>query len=245
MQQSSQLDGNLQISLLFFSSAVFGKGFMAVDMGFRNSAGPQKHQAVALMSNSDQSVFYRCIIDAFQDTLYAHVNRQFYRECNIYGTVDFIFGNSAVVLQLCNIFAKFPLPGQQNTITAQGKFDPNQNTGITIHDCTILPLGNLRSVQTFLGRPWKLYSTTLFIGNNLGGLIDPKGWLPWVGTTAPSTIFYSEYLNYGPGSSKRYRVKWKGLRTINAQIANKFLVSSFLQGSKWIPAAGVPYEGSL
>lgn len=110
---------------------MFGRNFIARDMGFRNTAGPQKHQAVALMTSADQAVYYKCHIDAYQDTLYAHSNRQFYRECNIYGTVDFIFGNSAVVIQNCNIMPKLPMHGQQITITAQGKTDPNMNTGIT------------------------------------------------------------------------------------------------------------------
>ncbi|KAM1285414.1 hypothetical protein ACFX13_028902 [Malus domestica] len=225
--------------------AVFGKGFIARDIGFRNTAGPAKHQAVALLSTADQSVFYRCDIDAFQDTLYAHSNRQFYRECNIYGTVDFIFGNSAVVLQNCNIMSKVPMRGQQNTITAQGKFDPNQNTGISIHNCSISPFGDLSSVKTFLGRPWKNYSTTVYMQTYMGNLISTDGWLPWVGNSAPDTVFYSEFQNFGPGASTKNRVKWKGLRTINQKAASKFTVHSFLQGTKWISDAGVTYTSSL
>ncbi|XP_040998643.1 probable pectinesterase/pectinesterase inhibitor 46 [Juglans microcarpa x Juglans regia] len=225
--------------------AVFGKGFIARDMGFQNTAGAIKHQAVALMSNSDQSVFYRCFIDAFQDTLYAHANRQFYRECNITGTVDFIFGNSAVVLQNCNILPRVPLPGQKNTITAQGKFDPNQNSGISIQNCTISPYGDLSSVQTYLGRPWKNHSTTLYVGNLMGSFIDPSGWLPWTGTSAPDTIFYSEFQNYGPGSLTKDRVKWQGVKNITRKQASKFTVSSFIQGNRWISAAGVPYKSGL
>ena len=83
-------------------------------------------------------------------------------------------------------------------ITAQGKFDPNQNT--------IWPYGDLSDVQTILGRPWKNYSTTVFVNNMMGSFIDPKGWMPWVGTSAPDTIFYAEFGNYGPGALTKNRV---------------------------------------
>lgn len=214
-------------------------------MGFENTAGPSKHQAVGLMSTADESIFYRCHFDAFQDTLYAHSNRQFYRECNIYGTVDFIFGNSAVVLQNCNILPKRPMPGQKNTITAQGKVDPNQNTGISIHNCTIWPSANLTGVETYLGRPWKNYSTTVYMQSFMGSLIDPKGWLPWVGDSAPDTIFYAEYQNFGPGSVTIDRVKWTGLRNITEKEATQFTVAAFLQGNKWISRAGVRFNPGL
>ncbi|XP_031124158.1 probable pectinesterase/pectinesterase inhibitor 46 [Ipomoea triloba] len=226
--------------------AVFGKGFIARDMGFRNTAGAAKHQAVALMSAADLSVFFRCKMDAFQDTLYAHSNRQFYRDCDISGTVDFIFGNSAAVFQNCNILPRKPLPGQQNTITAQGKTDPNQNTGISIHNCTVSAAEDLAGVATFLGRPWKNYSTTVVMRSVMGSLVDPKGWLPWVGDSAPDTIFYGEFQNFGPGAVTGGRVKWKGLKVnITSQIASKFSVKQFIQGDKWIPATGARFKPDI
>ncbi|PIN02145.1 Pectinesterase [Handroanthus impetiginosus] len=226
--------------------AAFGQGFMARDMGFRNTAGAAKHQAVALMSTADLSVFHRCTMDAYQDTLYANSNRQFYRECNIYGTVDFIFGNSAAVFQNCNILPKKPMLGQQNTITAQGKFDPNQNTGLSIQNCTVSPSANLTGVSTFLGRPWKNYSTTVFFNSFMDGFIDPKGWLSWVGTSAPVTIFYVEFQNAGVGAVTKNRVKWRGLKlNLTASEVKKFTVGPFIDGDKWIPATGVSYKPGL
>ncbi|KAL3834578.1 hypothetical protein ACJIZ3_009314 [Penstemon smallii] len=226
--------------------AVFGKGFIARDVQFKNTAGPAKHQAVAMMSTADHSMFYRCTFDAYQDTLYVHSNRQFYRECDIYGTVDFIFGNSAVVIQNCNILPKKPMQGQQNTITAQGRFDPNQNTGISIQNCTIRPAGNLAGVNNFLGRPWKDYSTTVFFQNVMDKFIDPKGWLPWVGTSAPDTIFYAEFKNVGPGAVTKNRVTWKGLKLnlVDAQV-KKFTVGPFIEGDKWLPSTKVTYKSGL
>ena len=51
----------------------------------------------------------------------------------------------------------------------------------------------------------------------------------WVGILAPSTMFYSEYQNYGPGSSTKNKVKGKGVETINLQVASKFTVNKFVQ----------------
>ncbi|CAH8389478.1 unnamed protein product [Eruca vesicaria subsp. sativa] len=225
--------------------AVFGKGFMARGMGFINTAGPSKHQAVALMVSADLASFYRCTMNAYQDTLYVHAQRQFYRECTIIGTVDFIFGNAASVLQNCKIRPRRPMQGQQNTITAQGRKDPNQNTGISIHRCDISPLGNLTGVQTYLGRPWKDFSTTVIMLSSLNGFIDPKGWLPWVGDSAPDTIFYGEYKNTGAGASTRNRVKWKGLRFLSTNEANRFTVKPFIGGDRWLPTTKVPFRSGL
>nr|GEU30506.1 putative pectinesterase, catalytic [Tanacetum cinerariifolium] len=47
---------------------VWGRGFIARDMTFRNTAGPEGQQAVALLSASDQSVFYRCSIQGCKIT---------------------------------------------------------------------------------------------------------------------------------------------------------------------------------
>ncbi|KAK2403569.1 putative pectinesterase/pectinesterase inhibitor [Trifolium repens] len=133
-------DHNVVDGFTTFNSATFAvvaQGFVAVNITFRNTAGPEKHQAVAMRSGADMSTFYSCSFEGYQDTLYTHSLRQFYRECDIYGTVDFIFGNAAVVLQNCNIYPRLPLNGQFNSITAQGRTDPNQNTGTSIQNATI------------------------------------------------------------------------------------------------------------
>ncbi|KAG7997276.1 hypothetical protein I3843_01G203700 [Carya illinoinensis] len=195
-------------------------------------AGAEKHQAVAFRSGSDRSVFYRCSFDAFQDTLYAHSNRQFYRDCDITGTIDFIFGNAAVVFQSCSIQPRQPLPNQFNTITAQGKKDPNQNSGISIQKCSFTPLDNLTA-------PTYLVSIASFL--------NPLGWMSWVpNVEPPSTIFYAEYQNSGPGSIVDKRVKWIGYKpTLTSDEAGKFTVDSLIQGSDWLPETDVSYDASF
>ncbi|KAL5558519.1 hypothetical protein UlMin_034730 [Ulmus minor] len=229
--------------------ATVGRGFLAVDITIRNTAGPSKGQAVALRSGADMSTFYRCSFEAYQDTLYTHSNRQFYRECDIYGTVDFIFGNAAVVLQNCNIYPRLPNPGQFNAITAQGRTDPNQNTGTSIHNCTIRPAHDLASsngtTRTYLGRPWKEYSRTVYMQSFMDTFIQPAGWREWTGDFALATLYYAEFNNSGPGSNTSSRVTWTGYHVINSTDAGNFTVSNFLLGDNWLPQTGVPYTGGL
>ncbi|KAJ3686173.1 hypothetical protein LUZ61_015337 [Rhynchospora tenuis] len=230
--------------------AAIGTGFIMKDLTVENWAGPEKHQAVALRVSADQSVVYRCNIIGYQDTLYVHSQRQFFRECDIYGTVDFIFGNAAVVLQNCSIWARKPLDNQKNTITAQNRKYPDQNTGISIHASRILAAADLEPVKanysTYLGRPWKLYSRTVYMMSYVGDHINPVGWLEWNDTFALDTLYYGEYNNYGPGSGVDKRVTWPGYRVITApQEAAKFTVSQFIFGTSWLPSTGVAFLSGL
>ncbi|MFS7888249.1 putative pectinesterase [Helianthus anomalus] len=183
---------------------VWGSAFVAVGITFENTDGPEKQQAIALLSASHLSVFYKCSFKGYQDTLCLLENRQFYRECDIYGTIDFIFGDASAVLQKCNIYVRKPLHGQQNTITAQGRTNSSSNTGFVIHNSRVIPTHDLAltkgSVMTFLGRPWRDYSRVVYIKCYLNILIDPAGWLPNIGNSAFDKVYYAEYMNQGKGA---------------------------------------------
>ncbi|MCL7024185.1 hypothetical protein MKW94_027498 [Papaver nudicaule] len=237
-----------------FNSAtvvVQGDGFIAQDICFQNTAGAVKHQAVAIRVGADQAVFSRCKFDAYQDTLYAHSNRQFYRDCSIMGTVDFIFGNAAMVVQNSKVIARKPMKNQGNMCTAQGRTDPNQNTGISIQNCNVIASSDLEPVKgsfkTFLGRPWKEYSRTVYMESFLGDHIDPAGWSPW-NQSNPfiKTLYYGEYANKGPGAGTANRVKWPGYHVIKSQAeAKKFTVAELIQGGFWLKSTGVAFTEGL
>ncbi|KAI3432133.1 Endoglucanase [Psidium guajava] len=233
------------------TAGIDGLRFIARDITFSNTAGPLRGQAVALRSASDLAVFYRCAIQGYQDTLFVHSQRQFYRDCYIYGTVDFIFGNAAVVFQNCMIYARRPLKGQANVITAQGRNDPYQNTGIVIQNSRVLAARDLlpvvRAFKTYLGRPWQQYSRTVYLKTYLGSLVSPVGWSSWGDSNfAQSTVYYGEYQNSGPASSTRYRVRWPGYHVItSANEASQFTVSRLIAGQSWLPATGLPFAPGL
>ncbi|KAG7946228.1 hypothetical protein I3843_14G029000 [Carya illinoinensis] len=216
-------------------TGVSGDGFWVSNITFENTAGPYKLRAVALRVSSDRAVFYRCSFRGYQDTLCVHSLRQFYRDCHIYGTIDFIFGDATAVFQNCDIFVRRPMRHQANMVTSQGRVDSNENTGIAIQGCRVRSARDLSAVKnntfrTFLGRPWKKYSRTVFMKTDLDGSIDPEGWTEWRRNFSLSTLFFGEYMNTGIGASTQRRVPG---RLVLLQLVH-------LSTQSWIPVTGVP-----
>ncbi|XP_031500107.1 pectinesterase-like [Nymphaea colorata] len=226
--------------------AVSGSGFVARDIAFVNDAGPESGQGVALQVSSDKSAIFRCSIVGQQDSLYAHTSRQFYRETDIHGTVDFIFGNAVAVFQNCDILPKKPLSGHKVTVTAQSRSDPNQNTGFTIQNCRVAPDPDSAPAKAFLGRPWKEYSRVVVMQSQLDGFVDPAGWMEWSGDFALKTLFYAEYMNSGGGAGTSGRVTWPGYHaSLTEAEATKFTVGEFLAGTSWLPNTEVAFYPGL
>ncbi|KAM0072722.1 putative pectinesterase [Helianthus debilis subsp. tardiflorus] len=225
--------------------AAVGEGFMAQSMGFRNTAGPEKHQAVALRVQSDRSIFLNCRIEGYEETLYVQTHRQFYRGCDIMGTVDFIFGDAAAVFQTCEVIVRKPMDNQQNTITAQSRVDKHETTGIVLQKCKITADDTLKPVkkkiESYLGRPGKEYSRTIVMESEISDFIHPAGWLEGEGGSAVETVYYAEYDNIGGGAKVKDRVKWGGYqKEFKKEEAEKYTVARFIQGESWLKNTGVP-----
>lgn len=226
--------------------AVQADDFIARDIGFENSAGAEKHQAVALRVSADKVIFFNCHMDGYQDTLYVHTYRQFYRDCVISGTIDFIFGDAAAVFQGCTLLVRKPMDNQQNIVTAQGRKDIRQPTGLVIQNCTFkadpeyFPLRH--KLKSYLARPWKEYSRTIIMESFIDDLIQPQGWLPWNETFALETLFYTEFNNRGPGAPKAQRLKWTGVKELPPSRIKRFTVAEFLDGNRWISQTRVPFD---
>jgi len=232
-----------------FKSATFtaqGDGFMAIGVGFQNTAGAEKHQAVALLVLSDKSIFLNCKMDGFQDTLYAHSKAQFYRNCIISGTVDFIFGDAAAVFQNCIITLRRPMDNQQNIATAQGRAECREATGFVLQKCEFTAEAGLTAagrppIKNYLGRPWRECSRTIIMESDIPALIDKAGYLPWNGDFALKTLYYAEYANKGPGADTAGRVTWEGYKkTFTKEDATKFTVENFIHAQPWIDPTGTP-----
>ena len=180
---------------------VFGDGFHAENITFKNSSGPVG-QAVAVRVDGDMTAFINCRFLGFQDTLYPHgeKSRQYYRNCVIEGTVDFIFGWATAVFDRCKIICK-----DQGYVTAPST---NEGTafGFVFLDCKIT--GEAPEASFYLGRPWRPFGKSAFLRCELGRIIKPEGWHNWGKPDAEKTSFFAEYKNTGVGASLEKRAGW-------------------------------------
>ncbi len=184
------------------SFVVKANNFAAENITFQNDAGFSAGQAVGLESDGDKASFYNCRIVGNQDILFTNNDnsRQYYKDCYIEGTTDFIFGSSTVWFERCHIHSK-----KNSHVTAAST--PQQHQfGYVFSDCILTGDTTLHSVS--LGRPWRQYANVAYIHCYIGPHIKPEGWSNWNNTDNYKTTRYSEYKNYGPGANISSRVSW-------------------------------------
>ena len=181
-------------------------------------------QAVALSIFSDRVVVENCRILGNQDTLYASgIGKQYYKNCYIEGTTDFIFGSATAYFENCEIHSK-----KDSFITAAST-PKEANFGYVFKDCNLT--SNSETSKVYLGRPWRIYAKTVFINCTLGKHILPEGWHNWSKTDAEKTSFYAEYENSGIGSDTKYRVSWS--HQLCKKEAKKYTLKNVLGNSNW------------
>ncbi len=177
-----------------FTAKIAGNRFVAENISFVNAAGPVG-QAVALHVEADKAVFRNCKFLGNQDTIFAsgETARQYFYNCYIEGTTDFIFGPSTAVFEECTIHNK------SNSYITAASTTPGKKFGYVFLRCKFTADSSVTSV--YLGRPWRAHAKTVFLYCELGKHIAAKGWDNWGNTANEKTIFYAEYKNTGPGAS--------------------------------------------
>ncbi len=204
---------------------IFGDDFTAENITFENSAGPVG-QAVAVRIDGDKVAFKNCRFLGNQDTLYPHgeKSRQYYKNCYIEGTTDFIFGWSTAVFEGCEIFSK----KGGSYVTAASTLE-GAPYGFVFLNCRLT--GDAPADSYYLGRPWRPYAKTVFINSYLGQHIKPEGWHNWNKPDAEKTAFYAEYNSTGPGAAPAKRVKWA--KQLTAEEAKTYSLKNIF--GDWVP----------
>ena len=188
----------------------YGNNLYVEGITFENTSGPVG-QAVAAFVSGDRTVFKRCRFLGFQDTLYTYGDRsrQYYEDCYIEGTVDFIFGWSTAVFNRCTIHSK-----GKGYITAPSTPE-GAAYGYVFVNCVLTADEGVDLV--YLSRPWRPYAKAVFIHCELGRHIHPEGWNNWEKTEAEKTVFYAEFENTGSGAATGQRAPFaRRLESIEA-----------------------------
>lgn len=197
------------------------------NLTIENTAG-RVGQAVALATEGDRIGVYNCRILGNQDTLYTSKDgRNYYKDCLITGTTDFIFGEATAVFEHCTIRSL------TNSYITAASTTREQTFGYVFFNCKLT--ANEEAMKVYLGRPWRPFAKTVFIDTEMGGHIVKEGWDPWKGDNMfpekEKTTFYAEYNSTGPGAATGSRVAWS--KQLTAQEREKYTMENILSG--WVP----------
>ncbi len=196
-------DGSERGTFLSATLTVTGSNVEVENLTVRNDAGDGREagQAVAVYAAGDRGVWRNVRMIAHQDTLFcgplmpkvadfisprlgsaqcvASVGdcpvtrgRQYFEDCFIQGDVDFIFGPYRCWFECCTLF-----------MNARGGWYTAANTpedqpwGLVFSRCRLT--GACEKGRGYLGRPWRRYARTVFIGCEMDGHVAPLGFSDW------------------------------------------------------------------
>ena len=123
--------------------------------------------------------------------------RQYYRDCEISGNIDFIFGGANAVFDRCRIV---PVAHRGVTSYIAAASTPQGKPGYLFANCTVQ--GNSPAGSVYLGRPWRQYARVYWLDCNLSDEIIPLGWDNWSDPANEETVHFGEYGSKGPGAPK-------------------------------------------
>ncbi|MDO7874480.1 pectinesterase family protein [Hymenobacter sp. ASUV-10] len=203
---------------------VFGNDFSAENLTFQNPA--TTGQAPAMWVYGDKARFLNCRFLGFRDTLYpyGYGSRQYYKNCYIEGTTDFILGAATAWFEGCTLFCK-----AGGTCIMAASTPDSVQFGFVLQRCKIV--GDAPADSYFLGRPWKPTAKTVLLNCELGAHIKPKGWDHWGKESNKQDAFFAEFKSTGLGAAPKSRILWS--RQMTPQQAALYTPAAAFRG--WDP----------
>ncbi|RYY03287.1 MAG: carbohydrate-binding protein [Gammaproteobacteria bacterium] len=183
-------------------------------------------QAVALLAQGQRLQFRNCRLLANQDTLYAHSGTQYYKNCHIQGTVDFIFGAATAVFDNNTIHSV----GGGTALTAPST-EQDVPYGLVFLGGKVTAVSSVAKGSVALGRNWRPYGAATYIRTELGQHISAVGWVK-MSENVLETARFSEYLTTGAGANPSARATQS--KQLTASQAANYTISNIF--SSWTPS---------
>ncbi|MBW1655374.1 pectate lyase [Flavobacterium quisquiliarum] len=206
----------------FYTSTLLVEGddFTASNLTIKNASG-ERGQAIALSVIGNRAKIINCNLLGNQDTLYLSGKeaKQYFKDCYIEGTTDFIFGGATALFENCIIHSI-----KSSYITAAST-PAGTAFGFVFKNCKLT--ANPDAKDVYLGRPWRIYAKTVFINCEMGNQIKPEGWENWSKPEAEKNSFYAEYNCTGEGFQPSKRVKWS--HQLSKKEAGQYSINNILK----------------
>jgi len=215
---------------------IYSNNFTAKNISFENSSG-RVGQAVAVLTSGDRIIFDNCRFLGNQDTLYVKgvqdsvdktkPSRNYFKNCYIEGTTDYIFGAGTAVFENCTIFSK-----ETASYVAAASTPQENEFGFVFINSKIM--GDAKENSVYLGRPWRPFAKTVYIDCEINSTIKPEGWHNWSKPDAEKTTFYGEFNSKGSGANASKRVSWS--HQLTKEERKKYTINNILKGKdNWNP----------
>jgi pectinesterase len=205
-----------------YTLLVEGENFFAKNITIQNTSG-KVGQAIALSVNANQVMIVNCTILGNQDTLYVtgNGNKQYFKDCYIEGTVDFIFGQATVLFENCVMHSL------TNAYVTAASTPQGVAYGFVFKNCKLT--ADEKVTEVYLGRPWRIHAKTVYVNCEMGKHIKPEGWNDWSKPEVPQTTFYAEYNSSGEGYRPEKRVSWS--HQLKKKEAAQYTIENILGGN--------------
>lgn len=226
---SAKINRGRNSTFFTYTLLVEANDFIMENITVENTSGPVG-QAVALHVEGDRCVFRNCRFSGNQDTVYAagKFSRQYFLDCFIEGTTDFIFGEATALFENCTIHCK-----RDSYITAAST-NEGKPFGFVFMNCKLTAADGVSKV--YLGRPWRAHAKVTFLKCEMDSFISPKGWHSWSEKDDIRQVQFAEYNNYGAGANVQHRVAWS--QKLNKKEASKYTRENIFAGYKWEISSG-------
>jgi pectinesterase len=203
--------------------------FSAANIAFENTHGKGEsggqNQAVALMAQGQRHQFRNCRFLSYQDTLYTNTGTQYFRDCFIQGSVDYIFGDATAVFEDCTMHNI-----AEGTAVTAPRTPQGTTYGFVFLGGSLTAASGVRANKVNLGRPWGPTAAAAFLNVKMDAHITSEGWTTMSDHTLAQTRF-SEYKSTGAGASTSSSTR-SSRQLSDAQAAN-YTVAKVL--GSWTP----------
>jgi pectin methylesterase-like acyl-CoA thioesterase len=151
-------------------------------------------RGAALAADCGYAEFLNCRFYSSQDTLYTGGSPLYFKKCLIEGQTDYIFGESNVVFDSCELrwkgYSSGSVGGYITAARGEGSY-----TGMLMYNCKVTKNKSLTVTKGYFGRPWRDTAKVKFINTVLedDNTIAAEGWGSMSGVQPENVAGFKEY----------------------------------------------------